>query len=69
MHSLHGYPERLLQDAEVSPVKSSVLVLMLGTALSVSVSAQNQVIDETKLVTLHGTVHPLALPHTTREDF
>jgi subtilase family serine protease len=43
-------------------VKSSVLVLMLGTALSVSVSAQNQVIDETKLVTLHGTVHPLALP-------
>jgi len=48
-------------------VKWKTLILILGSALSVPATAQNpatllitQAIDETKLVTLHGSVHPLA---------
>ncbi len=48
-------------------VKRNVLCLLLGSVFSLPLAAQipatplvTQPIDETKLVTLHGTVHPLA---------
>ncbi len=48
-------------------MKWKTLILILGSALSISATAQNpstpsiiQAIDETRLVTLHGNVHPLA---------
>jgi hypothetical protein len=65
MKSLLSYA--VIGDAKESQVKWTTLVLILGSALWVPATAQNlatplitQPIDETRLVKLHGSVHPLA---------
>jgi hypothetical protein len=57
----------LLETQRTSSLKWKVLLLVLGSAFSAFDAAQNPVtrlitqpIDEPKVVTLHGNVHPLA---------
>jgi len=54
-------------------VKRKVLLFILGSALALPVASQtsvtplvSQAVDETKLITLHGSVHPLATASADR---
>src|ERR1700685_2893683 len=63
----YALQSRLLETQRTSSLKWKVLLLVLGSAFPAFVAAQNPVtrlitqpINETKVVTLHGNVHPLA---------